>query len=79
MRYKEGMFLFDSEAPRNPVVGNLMELPEGCPKDDNVVLGKNNLLIFAQNGNVYVKGRLVANDEEIVNGMRELLRSVMSQ
>lgn len=54
-------------------------LPEGCPKEGNVVLGKNNLLIFAQNGNVYVNGKLVTNDEEIVDGMREFLRSFMSR
>jgi hypothetical protein len=48
-------------------------LPEGCPKDGNVALGKDNLLIFAKNGNVYFKGRLLDNDKEIVNGMREFL------
>lgn len=51
-------------------------LPEGCPQEGSVILGKDNLLIVASNGNVYVKGRLVGNDEDIVDGLKQFLMSV---
>ena len=31
------------------------------------------MLKLCQNGDIYVKGKLVENDKEVVNGMRDLL------
>lgn len=34
------------------------------------------ILRFEQNGDIYVKGNLVENDREVVNGFRELLATM---
>jgi len=37
-------------------------------------IGPDRILELASNGDIYVKGRLVQNDQEVVDGMREFLR-----
>jgi len=38
--------------------------------------GVTEVLKFCENGDIYVKGKLVENDKEVVEGIREFLKSV---
>ncbi|MBY0036682.1 hypothetical protein H7U08_08830 [Bacillus cereus] len=42
---------------------------------DSIVLkvGEQEIVTLRSNGDIYVKGKLVENDKEVVDGMRELL------
>ena len=37
---------------------------------------KNPIIKFCENGDIFVKGKLVENDLEVVEGMREFLKKV---
>ena len=39
---------------------------------------KNPIIKFCENGDIFVKGKLVENDLEVVEGMREFLKKVNS-
>lgn len=43
---------------------------------DSIVLkvGEQEIVSLKSNGDIYVKGKLVENDKEVVDGMRELLK-----
>ena len=48
--------------------------------EDNTLIftqnyGKDELLKFDNNGDIYVKGKLVENDKQVVDGLREFLKS----
>jgi len=43
---------------------------------DSIILkvGEQEIVSLKSNGDIYVKGRLIENDKEVVDGMREFLR-----
>lgn len=41
-----------------------------------VIIGVNSKLVFLEDGRIFVNRRLVGTDKEVVDGMRELVRSV---
>jgi len=45
------------------------------PEEQNIVFmcGDKEMVVLKQNGDIYVKGSLVENDKEVVDGMREFL------
>jgi len=45
------------------------------PKHVNPLLLQEPIIRLETNGDIFVKGKLVENDKEVVDGMRELLRS----
>jgi hypothetical protein len=44
------------------------------PNEIVFMCGKNKVLILEPNGDIYVKGKLVENDKEVVEGLREFLK-----
>ncbi|MGE6313417.1 hypothetical protein ACQKD6_23730 [Bacillus cereus] len=39
----------------------------------NFYVGKQEMISLKSDGDIYVKGKFIENDKEVVNGMRELL------
>lgn len=41
-----------------------------------IVIGNNDELIFLENGNIYIRGKLVEKDKDVVEGLRRFLKSI---
>lgn len=46
------------------------------PKHDSIILkvGEQEMISLKSNGDIFVKGKLVENDKEVVDGLREFLK-----
>lgn len=54
--------------------GELNKLVRDTSRDSiNFMVGGQKIICLESNGDIYVKGKLVENDKEVVDGMRELL------
>ncbi|MED2753819.1 hypothetical protein P4278_32450 [Bacillus thuringiensis] len=54
--------------------GDLNKLVRDTSQDSiNFMVGGQKIISLKSNGDIYVKGKLVENDKEVVDGMRELL------
>lgn len=60
---------------KNPPIESELEL---IPEDGSVqfIIEGRTFMEFKPNGDIYVKGKLVENDKEVVQGMREFLQNV---
>ncbi|HEF1898107.1 hypothetical protein ACTFSP_19410 [Bacillus cereus group sp. MYBK108-2] len=55
--------------------GDLNKLARDTSHDSIVLkVGEKEIVTLKSNGDIYVKGKLVENDKEVVDGMREFLR-----
>ncbi len=55
--------------------GDLNKLARDTSHDSiNFMVDGQEIVSLKSNGDIYVKGKLVENDKEVVDGMRELLR-----
>ncbi|PER45278.1 hypothetical protein [Bacillus thuringiensis] len=55
--------------------GELSKLARDTSHDSIVLkVGEQEIVTLKSNGDIYVKGKLVENDKEVVDGMREFLR-----
>lgn len=55
--------------------GDMNELVRDTTHDSIVFkVGEQEMVSLKSNGDIYVKGKLVENDKEVVHGMRELLK-----
>ena len=54
--------------------GNYPHITEG--ENNMIVIGNNEELIFLENGNIYIRGKLVEEDKDVVEGLRHFLKSV---
>jgi len=55
--------------------GDMNELVRDTTHDSIVFkVGEQEMVSLKSNGDIYVKGKLVENDKEVVDGMRELLK-----
>ncbi len=55
--------------------GNLNKIARDASQDSiNLHAGGQEIVSLKNNGDIYVKGNLVENDKEVVDGLRELLR-----
>ncbi|KIQ85206.1 hypothetical protein CBR59_12915 [Bacillus thuringiensis] len=54
--------------------GDLNKLARDTSQDSiNFMVGEQKIISLESTGDIYVKGKLVENDKEVVDGMRELL------
>ncbi|OUB88760.1 hypothetical protein BK784_27115 [Bacillus thuringiensis serovar medellin] len=54
--------------------GELNKLARDTSQDSIIFkVGEQEIVSLKSNGDIYVKGKLVENDKEVVDGMRELL------
>ncbi len=54
--------------------GDLNKLARDTSQDSIILrVGEQEMVSLKSNGDIYVKGKLVENDKEVVDGMRELL------
>ncbi|KAB2423899.1 MULTISPECIES: hypothetical protein [Bacillus] len=54
--------------------GDLNKLARDTSHDSIIFrVGEHEMVSLKSNGDIYVKGKLVENDKEVVDGMRELL------
>ncbi|MGX5623505.1 hypothetical protein [Bacillus cereus] len=54
--------------------GELSKLARDTSHDSIILrVGEQEMVSLKSNGDIFVKGKLVENDKEVVNGMRELL------
>ncbi|HDR8486961.1 TPA: hypothetical protein QC445_003784 [Bacillus cereus] len=54
--------------------GDLNKLVRDTSQDSiNFMMGGKKIISLESTGDIYVKGKLVENDKEVVDGMRELL------
>ncbi|AHJ86778.1 hypothetical protein K7H05_00920 [Bacillus sp. ZZQ-131] len=44
------------------------------PADITFLVGGQEVIVLKSNGDIHVKGKLVENDKEVVDGLRELLK-----
>ncbi|MGD6870020.1 hypothetical protein ACQCV6_28245 [Bacillus cereus] len=44
------------------------------PADITFLVGGQEIIVLKSNGDIHVKGKLVENDKEVVDGLRELLK-----
>ncbi|MDF9525013.1 hypothetical protein P5815_31440 [Bacillus cereus] len=44
------------------------------PADITFLVGSQEVIVLKSNGDIHVKGKLVENDKEVVDGLRELLK-----
>ncbi len=49
------------------------------PADITFLVGGQEVIVLKSNGDIHVKGKLVENDKEVVDGMRELLNKTNSR
>ncbi|MBJ8151318.1 hypothetical protein CN470_20675 [Bacillus cereus] len=55
--------------------GNLNKLARDTSQDSIILrVGEQEMVSLKSNGDIYVKGKLVENDKEVVDGMREFLK-----
>lgn len=55
--------------------GDLNKLARDTSHDSIILkVGEQEILSLKSNGDIYVKGKLIENDKEVVDGMREFLR-----
>ncbi|MCR6855646.1 hypothetical protein P5G86_18725 [Paenibacillus jamilae] len=55
--------------------GDLNKLARDTSHDSIILkVGEQEIVSLKSNGDIYVKGRLIENDKEVVVGMREFLR-----
>ncbi|MEC2441864.1 hypothetical protein P9W93_10710, partial [Bacillus cereus] len=55
--------------------GDLNKLARHTSHDSIILkVGEQEIVSLKSNGDIYVKGRLIENDKEVVDGMREFLR-----
>lgn len=55
--------------------GDLNELVRDTSHDSIILkVGEQEMVSLKSNGDIYVKGKFVENDKEVVDGMREFLR-----
>lgn len=55
--------------------GDLNKLARDTSQDSIILkVGEQEMVSLKSNGDIYVKGKLVENDKEVVDGMREFLR-----
>lgn len=55
--------------------GDLNKLARDTSQDSIVLkVGEQEMVSLKSNGDIFVKGKLVENDKEVVDGMREFLR-----
>ncbi|MBZ8122315.1 hypothetical protein COJ60_28095 [Bacillus cereus] len=55
--------------------GDLNKLARDTSHDSIILkVGEQEIVTLKSNGDIYVKGRLIENDKEVVDGMREFLR-----
>ncbi|WP_369355797.1 hypothetical protein [Lysinibacillus capsici] len=55
--------------------GDLNKLARDTSQDSiNFIAGGQEIVSLKSNGDIHVKGKLVENDKEVVDGMRELLK-----
>ncbi|ADY24102.1 TPA: hypothetical protein ACR3Z0_005830 [Bacillus thuringiensis] len=55
--------------------GDLNKLARDTSHDSIILkVGEQEIVSLKSNGDIYVKGRLIENDKEVVDGMREFLR-----
>ncbi|HDR3439463.1 TPA: hypothetical protein ACR3Z0_000006 [Bacillus thuringiensis] len=55
--------------------GDLNKLARDTSHDSIILkVGEQEIVSLKSNGDIYVKGKLIENDKEVVDGMREFLR-----
>lgn len=54
--------------------GNYPHITEG--ENNMIVIGNNEELIFLENGNIYIRGKLVEEDKHVVEGLRHFLKNI---
>ena len=55
-----------------------IKLTSTVPQENNIIffLQENEILKLCENGDIFVKGRLAENDKEVVDALREFLKSL---
>ena len=53
--------------------GNESGIAKTSPSDITFIIEGSNIMKLCQNGDIFIKGHLVKNDLEVVEGMREFL------
>lgn len=57
------------------------EYPKGIPQEQNIIFflqdnGTKEILKLCENGDIFVKGKLIENDKEVVDALREFLKKL---